>query len=31
MFDWRELRRWGIPEVRLPKGSVVLFREPDLW
>jgi len=31
MFDWRELRRWGIPESRLPKRSVVLFREPDLW
>ncbi len=31
MFDWRELRRWGIPESRLPKGSVVLFREPSLW
>ena len=31
MFDWRELRRWGIPESRLPKGSVVLFREPNLW
>jgi PAS domain S-box-containing protein len=31
MFDWRELRRWGIPESRLPRGSVVLFREPNLW
>lgn len=31
MFDWRELRRWGIDERRLPKGSVVLFREPNLW
>ena len=31
MFDWRELRRWGIPESRLPQGSVVLFREPNLW
>ena len=31
MFDWRELRRWGIDERRLPKGSVVLFREPDFW
>lgn len=27
-FDWRELRRWNIPENRLPQGSVVLFREP---
>ena len=31
MFDWRELRRWGIDEKRLPKGSVVLFREPSFW
>jgi len=26
-FDWRQLRRWGIPEDRLPEGSVVLHRE----
>jgi formate hydrogenlyase transcriptional activator len=31
MFDWRELRRWGIDEARLPPGSVVLFREKTLW
>ena len=32
MFDWRELRRWGIDERRLPKGSVVLFRAGrDFW
>jgi PAS domain S-box-containing protein len=30
-FDWRELRRWGIAESRLPKGSVVRFREPSQW
>ncbi len=30
-FDWRELRRWGISEARLPAGSVVRFREPGLW
>lgn len=30
-FDWRELRRWNIPESRLPAGSVVLFRELTLW
>jgi signal transduction histidine kinase len=30
-FDWRELRRWGIAEDRLPPGSVVLFREPTAW
>ena len=31
MFDWRELRRWGIPESRLPAGSVVRYRSPSLW
>jgi len=31
MFDWRELERWGIPESRLPPGSVVQFRRPSLW
>jgi len=30
-FDWRELQRWGIPESRLPAGSVVHFRSPSLW
>ncbi len=31
VFDWRELRRWGIPESRLPANSVVLYRAPSLW
>jgi len=31
IFDWRELWRWGIPESRLPPGSVVQFRPPSLW
>ncbi len=30
-FDWRELQRWGIPESRLPPGSVVRYRTPSLW
>ncbi|MFY9729058.1 MAG: ABC transporter substrate binding protein [Candidatus Acidiferrales bacterium] len=30
-FDWNELKRWNVPESRLPYGSVVLFREPSLW
>jgi len=29
--DWRQLRRWNIPESALPPGSKVLFREPTLW
>lgn len=31
LFDWRELRHWGIPEDRLPAGSELRFREPSLW
>jgi signal transduction histidine kinase/ABC-type uncharacterized transport system substrate-binding protein len=31
VYDWRELRRWGISEARLPPGSVVRFREPTFW
>jgi hypothetical protein len=29
IYDWRELRRWGISESRLPPGSEVLFRDPS--
>ncbi|HSE37924.1 MAG TPA: PAS domain S-box protein [Blastocatellia bacterium] len=31
MFDWRELKRWGISETSLPPGSVVRFRMPSFW
>jgi len=31
VFDWRELKRWNIPESRLPEGSLVKFRDPTLW
>jgi len=31
VFDWRELRRWGIAESRLPLGSTIRFREPTMW
>jgi len=31
MFDWRELRRWNLPESEVPKGSVVINREFSLW
>jgi signal transduction histidine kinase len=31
MFDWRELRRFGIDESQLPNGSVVQFKEFTLW
>ncbi len=31
MFDWRELRRWGIDESRLPAGSIVMYKELSVW
>jgi PAS domain S-box-containing protein len=29
--DWRQLRRWNIPESALPPGAEVLYREPTFW
>ena len=31
VFDWRQLRRWGIREDLLPPGSTIMFREPSVW
>lgn len=31
VYDWRELKRWGISERRLPPGSMVKFRPPSMW
>lgn len=31
MFDWRQLKRWSIPEDRLPLGSIVMFKELTAW
>jgi PAS domain S-box-containing protein len=31
IFDWRELRRWGIDESRLPSGSIVRYKEFSVW
>jgi len=30
MFDVRQLRRWGIGESRLPRGSIVRYQDPSL-
>jgi PAS domain S-box-containing protein len=30
-FDWRELKRWGISEKNLPRGSEVRFRQATFW
>jgi hypothetical protein len=27
-YDWRELRRWGVPQTNLAANSVVKFQEP---
>jgi C4-dicarboxylate-specific signal transduction histidine kinase len=31
IFDWRQLRRWGIDVSRLPPNSEIRFRPPTLW
>ena len=31
LFDWRQLRRWGIDERRLPAGAVVRYRRLSPW
>jgi signal transduction histidine kinase len=31
VYDWRELRRWGISERILPGGSLIRFRQSTLW
>jgi signal transduction histidine kinase len=30
-LDWRQLRRWGISEARVPAGTLIRFREPSAW
>jgi signal transduction histidine kinase len=29
--DWRQLKKWNIPESRLPAGTVVMYRELSAW
>jgi PAS domain S-box-containing protein len=29
--DWRQLRRWNIPESALPLGAVISYRQPTFW
>jgi len=31
MVDWRQVKRWGLDEKRLPAGTVVRFREASVW
>jgi signal transduction histidine kinase len=30
MVSWRQLRRWGISEARLPLGTIVRYKEPSI-
>jgi C4-dicarboxylate-specific signal transduction histidine kinase len=29
--DWRQVQRWGIDEAKIPKATIVHFRDPSLW
>jgi hypothetical protein len=31
LCDWRELKRWNIPESVVPPGSEIRFRVPSMW
>ena len=31
MFDWRQLKRWGISESDLPPGSNVRYKDLSVW
>ena len=31
MFDWRQLRRWGVQESQLPPDSIVRYKEFTFW
>jgi signal transduction histidine kinase len=31
LYDWRELKRWGISESSLPKGSIFVNREQSVF
>jgi len=31
MFDWRQVKRWGLREGRLPAGAILRFKQASLW
>jgi len=31
IFDWRQVKRWGIDPSKLPPRSRILFRTPSVW
>ncbi len=30
-YDWRQLKKWRIPESRLLSGSQIIYKPPSLW
>lgn len=30
-FDWRQLKKWGIDEGKLPSDSVILYKDMSAW
>lgn len=30
-FDWRQLKKWGIDENKLPEGSKIKYKESSFW
>ena len=30
-FDWVEMKKWGIKESALPKGSIIVNKKPGVW
>ena len=31
VYNWLQMRRWGVRESDLPPGSEIRFREPSMW
>ncbi len=31
MFDWQQLKRWGVDTSGLPEGSMIVNRPPTVW
>jgi PAS domain S-box-containing protein len=31
MFDWRQVKRWGIRDSHLPPGTILRFKKVSLW
>jgi PAS domain S-box-containing protein len=31
VFDWKEMKRWGIKERNLPEGSIIINKEVTFW